>query len=144
MSIQFEPFRVKHLEYIRPCAVQTDELQWLLEPANAEVLQSGVALSVWESGVCLGAAGVIPVWATRAEAWAMFTDKVGFKVMRACVKTMKNVLDGLSYKRVDMSVRAGNLHGHVLAKATGFVYECRLEAYHVSGDDMFMYKRIKR
>jgi hypothetical protein len=132
------------LEYIRPSAVQTEELKWLLMPEASGVLMAGPALSVWQSGKCLGAAGVVPVWKGRAEAWAVFADGAGFPVMRACVKSMSRVLNDQTYRRIDMLVRKGNGTGHTLARLLNFEYECTLEAYHVTGDDMYMYKRIKK
>lgn len=142
--IEFVPFHPRHLTYIKPHTVQTDEMAWLLAPDAVETLVSGPALSVWQSGVCLGAAGVVPAWKGRAEAWSIFADCVSYRVLRASIRTMNNVLDVQNFKRIDMLVRQGNLHGHVIAKLTGFEFECKLEAYHLSGDDMFMYKRIKR
>lgn len=142
--LEFVPFKFEHLKYIKPHAVQSEEWALLLAGDASEVLATGPALSMWQSGVCLGAAGLVVHWPGRAEAWAMFADKIGFRPMLEAVRCMRRVIDTSGFRRVDMTVRNGNIHGHVLASAVGFDFEAKLEAYHPSGDDVFLYKKVKR
>lgn len=142
--IEFKPFHHAHLKHIKVHSVQTEEWAALLGEEAAAAFASGPALSVWQSGVCLGAAGLVFHWKGRAEAWALLAAAPGVAVTKAVVARMRLVLDLQTVRRIDMSVRENNAHGHRLAKMMGFTLECKLEAYHPSGDDMYMYKRIKR
>jgi len=63
--------------------------------------------------------------------------------MLSIVRKMRLVLDNEKLRRIDMMVRATNPRGHKLAKNLGFVYEATLEAFHPTGDDVFVYKRIR-
>ena len=140
--LTFEKCHPKHFEYIAPTTVQLTEFQSLQMPGVAEYFASGIALSAWVSGRCIGAAGVLPRWKGRAEAWTLFSEDAG-KYIWPCLAKMKYVLNNLDFKRVDMVVQKGNGSGHLIAKRLGFVIEMPLEAWY-DGKDYFMYKRIKR
>lgn len=144
MTIELVPFHFKHLEYIKPGSVQTEEWEALLRGGVEDQLMSGLAMSLWQSGQCLGAAGLIPFHRGYAQAWSFFGERVGYAAMRKAVKCMRQVLANEQYKRIDMLVRKGNIHGCMLARAAGFEYETTLEAVHHSGDDMHVFKRIKK
>jgi hypothetical protein len=141
--IRFELCRAKHFEYIIPTAVQSAEYQALLRRGGAEDYLTGVAFSAWVLGRCVGAAGVVPVWEGRGEAWTLFSDAPETKNhILPCIRKMRNVLDSLDYKRIDMTVKKGNGAGHALAVMLSFKMEAVLEKWS-RGEDYVMYKRIK-
>lgn len=113
-----------------------------MEPDVAEAFASGFALSAWASGTCLGAAGVFPHWPGRGEAWALMSPAVGAYLL-PCVRMIRTVLDNQPQRRIDMAVLRSNKAGHKLAKLAGFEFESWAEAYHVTGEDMAVYKRIR-
>lgn len=139
--LTFEKCHPKHFEYIAPQALQMSEYALLQTPGAAEHFTSGIALSAWVSGRCIGAAGVLPHWQGRAEAWTLFSNDAGEYVW-PCLAKMRFVLDTLPYVRIDMTVQVGNGVGHLIAKRLGFKWEAPLEKWH-SGVDYAMYKRIK-
>lgn len=141
--ITFEPFHPQHIKYIAPNAVQIDEYALMQQDGVSDILTSGVALSAWVSGACIGAAGVVPHWPGRAEMWALISPRAG-KYMLPCLRKTRFVLDTLPYRRIDMVVKVDNAEGHTIAHLLGFEYEAKLEAYHTDGSDMIMYVRIKR
>lgn len=139
--LTFEKCHPKHFEYIVPSAVQMAEYQFLQTPGAAEHFASGIALSAWVSGRCIGAAGVLPQWKGRAEAWTLFSQDAG-KYIWPCLAHMRYVLDTLPFRRIDMTVQLGNGTGHVIAKRLCFVQEGPpLEKWY-DGIDYVMYKRI--
>lgn len=139
--LTFERCHPKHFEYIVPEAAQMSEYALLLTPGAAEHFTSGVALSAWVSGRCIGAAGILTQWKGRGEAWTLFSHDAG-KYLWPCLAKMRFVLDTTEHKRVDMTVQADNGAGHFIAKRLGFVFEAPLEQWH-GGKDYAMYKRIK-
>lgn len=142
--IELVPFRFAHLEYIKPNAVQTDEWAALLQGDAEHILSTGPAMSLFQSGVCLGAAGLVCHWKGRAEAWALFADSVGVVPMRHALRCMRSVIQSSGFRRIDMVVRKGNIHGHVLARSLGFEMEAELQAYLPTGDNAYIYARVKR
>lgn len=140
--IELVPFHFQHLTYIKPNAVQTEEWETLVASDAERHLSTGPAMSLFQSGVCLGAAGLVCHWKGRAEAWAIFADRVGVAPMRQAVRTMRSVISSAGFHRIDMAVRKENIHGHVLARAVGLPFETILEKYFPDGQDAYIYARI--
>lgn len=140
--LTFEPCRAGHFKYIAYRAVQTEEFQRLMDPAVMDQLLGGLAISAWASGVCLGAAGILQEHRYRAEAWLLLGDGCA-RYLKPILRHIRYVLDTTEIRRIDMSVRASNKQGHSLARALKFEYEATLQSYHMSGDDVMIYKRIR-
>lgn len=140
--LTFERCHPQHFQYIVPAAVQMAEYAYLQTPGVAEQFTSGICLSAWVSGKCIGAAGVITAWKGRGEAWTLFGEEALGKYMLPCVRKMLLVLNTVPYTRVDMTVKDGNGNGHALAAMLGFKLEAKLEKWN-DGVDYYMYKRIK-
>ena len=139
--IEFRPFHIGHLSYVRPLDVQTGEFRAGYDPTEVEAMYSGPALSAWAGGLCLGAAGINKPYQGRGECWALFRAEA-CPYMLSIVRKMRLVLDSEKLRRIDMMVRATNPRGHKLAACLGFVHEATLEAFHPTGDDVFIYKRV--
>jgi hypothetical protein len=140
-KLEFRPLQPDHLIYIRPQAVQTDELARVLSPGNVEAMLSGPALSAWADGLCVAAAGINRPWEGRGEAWAFLGKEACFHIL-PLVRKMRFVLSCERIRRIDMSVRGSNTCGKKLAILCGFEFETVLEAFDPSGDDIWIYKRI--
>lgn len=144
--IEFTPAKLGHFKYLKVPSAQSDEFKAFSVPGYLEgLLGSGLAFTAWSSGVCLGAAGIIKLagWPQRGECWTLIGDEARYHML-AIIKFVRMVVETAPEKRLDMLVRAGNAKGEKLAKLAGFEYEATLECYHPLGDDVHMYKRIKR
>lgn len=143
--IEIVPAHKEHFKFLQVVPEQLDEYRALWEPGYLDGLLSGVAFTAWASGVCLGASGILklPKWPQRGECWAMLGSEARYH-MRPIVRFMRYMADTLPERRLDMFVRGGNASGMKLAKLAGFEYEATLEGYHPLGDDVLVYKRIKR
>lgn len=144
--IEFTPAKLGHFQYIKIPSAQSDEFKAFSMPGYLEgLLGSGLAFTGWRSGVCLGAAGIIklPGWPHRGECWTLISDDAQ-PYLLPIVRFIRFMVQTVPEKRLDMLVRAGNPKGEKLAKLAGFEYEATLECYHPLGDDVHMYKRIKR
>jgi len=140
--VLFREFKLEHIQYITPHSVQTEEYKWLLTPGVGSLLLTGVAVSGWADGRCVGAAGIVPVHQGRGEAWMILSEYARDHV-HAIVKQTRKVLDESEFKRVDCTTQV-NVIGNKIAKVLGFELEARLEAYGVNSEDMHLWKRVKR
>lgn len=143
--VEFRRCQPEHLLYLDPVAVQTEEHRAMLGAVGLGVLERSIALSAWHDNRCVGVAGLCPIWSGRAEAWALLGTTAHRHVL-PIVKHMAFVLDREPYRRVEMLVKAGNNHGHRLAKALGFVCDTPtpMQGYAPDGTDYYMYARIRR
>jgi hypothetical protein len=113
------PFYPEHLLYLKVHAVQTDEYRALLSPAAAILLQSSVGVTGWDGATCVGCVGVFQHWPGRCEAWGLMSN-VASKHVLGVLHMVKGVLDNYPSRRVEMTVKAHNRHGHKLARHLGF------------------------
>lgn len=142
--IEFRKCYPEHIECIVVQDVQTGEQSGLLTADAAAVVQSSVALSAWHGGRCLGAAGLVPVWAGRTLAWALLS-KYAPPFMLPITRHIRFVLDTYPAKRIEMVVLNSFPQGHRWARALGFVNETPngMRAFLPDGSDGAMYARVK-
>ncbi len=141
--LEFRPFRLGHLEYVVPTAVQADEYHYVMRSGFGELLCNEYALSGWYNHNCIGAAGIVSQGGGRGEAWYLLSPTAKPHMLAVIRQTLR-VLDNNHFRRVDMTVKEGNAEGHKIAKLLRFTPESVLEAWHPDGGNMIMYKRIKR
>lgn len=142
MLITFTPFHPEHLKVLTPHESQQNEYRNLIE-CGLDLAARSVALTAWSGARCLGAGGVFPVWAGRAEAWGVFSNQTGPAILPVARK-IKYVLDTYPARRLEMTVKDANIQGHRLATLLGFTdVPYKLRAYHPDGSDMFLYERIR-
>lgn len=143
MLVTFTPFHPEHLAVLTPHESQQNEYRNLIGSNGIELAARSVALTAWNGARCIGAGGVFPVWAGRAEAWGIFSNQAG-ECMLPAVRKIRYVLHTYPTRRLEMVVKDSNIQGHKLAKLLGFGEpEARLRAYHPDGADMFMYARVQ-
>ena len=138
----FREFQIEHIEYITPHSVQTEEYKWLLTPGIGSTLLQGVAVSAWADGRCLAAAGIVPMHRGVGQAWMLLSAFAGAYSVPIMLHTRK-VLDASTHKRVECTTHP-NETSKRFASLLGFEHEAVLEAYGVNGEDMDLWKRIKR
>jgi len=123
--------------------VQTEEHRALLMPEGADLILRSMGLSAWHRSRCLGMAGICQIWPGRAEAWALFSYDTG-QFMKPVLRHVRYVLDTYQCRRIEISVKRGNVEGQRIAKLLGFGEpEGLLRAYHPDGSDMYIYARIR-
>lgn len=142
--LTFLPLHVEHLLCLTPHDSQQIEYQALVAPHGQRVVESGLGLSAWAYGRCVGAGGVVQIWQGRAEAWGIFGAGIAGYI-RPVASKIKLVLDDYPCRRLELTVKAGNKEGHRIARLLGFGSpESVMRAYHPDGTDMYMYARIKQ
>lgn len=138
----FREFKLEHIQYITPHSVQTEEYKWLLTPGIGAALLDGVAVSGWADGRCVGAAGIVSLHKGRGEAWMLLSAHAGRHKLEI-IRQTRAVLDRTEHKRVDCTTQISDT-GFKLARLLGFTLEATLEAYGMNGEDMYLWKRVRR
>lgn len=143
--IEFLPFRVGHLTYLKPQAAQRHDHAAMLREPHAAELERFVSLSAWAGHVCVGAAGVIPIRPHRAVAWLLLSDTAG-DFMVPLVRKVRRTLALLPYKRIELTVAADFQQGHQFARLLGARCETPepMKFYGADGGDEVMYAVLKR
>lgn len=141
--VSFLPLQHEHLRYMTPHIDQQTEYEALLEPSGESLVFRSFGLSAWLHGRCVGIGGVCRIWPGRAEAWGLFGAGIGRHIIPVA-RHVKYIVDRQPYRRLEMTVKVGNVAGNRIARLLGFDRpECTLRAYHPDGSDMYMYARIK-
>jgi len=146
MKTHFTPLYPDHLKYLKVHPVQTEEYNAMLNSAALDGLEHCTGVTFWRGHEVLGLAGVFQHWKDRAEAWVLVSKDMGNYALQVLPK-VRYVLDNVPFRRVEMTVRVDNKHGHKLAKHLGFEKEGVLRAYWptVNGNvDVTMYSRIRK
>jgi len=143
--LTFVKLHPEHLKHIRVADVQTTDYAMLTAPDTAAVLSTSLGMSAWASERCVGAAGLVPYWSGRYEAWALLDREAG-KHALPILRKMRYVLDTFPARRIEMTVYVDNRAGHRLAEALGFdpMKAVTLEAYAPNGADVVMYSRVSK
>lgn len=142
--IRYEPFRAGHLKYLNVQDRQRQELAVLAASGGAAALEPYTALSAWRDGACIACAGLIPITAHRAVAWALVGRTAGPSLL-AVANKVKRVIELTAYRRVEFTVADGFKNGHRFAKALGATLETPepMKAYGAFGGDEYMYAILK-
>lgn len=102
------------------------------------------AMSAWINETCVAVAGYRYVWAGRAVAWALLSERAG-PAMIPIVKRMREHLDACTARRVEMTVRRGFLPGARLATLLGFKCETPegMLAFFEDGETAYLFARVR-
>lgn len=143
MRVLFHPCRAEHLRYMIVRPEQETERMALISGEYAPFIDRNMGMSAWAGSVCIGAAGLMPLFPHRAIAWALLSADVG-RYKLAIVRKMRAVLALDPTPRVEMSVREDFVEGHRLAIAVGMTRETGvLRKYGANGEDEVLYVRLK-
>lgn len=127
-----------------PTETQSTEYEYVMHSGMGEYLCNEHSFSGWHEGVyCVGAAGILNHGGGRGEAWYLLS-KTAAPHMHCIISKTRSVLETSGFRRIEMTVKVGNVTGDKIAKLLRFKKEAVLEAYHPDGGDMTLYKRIKR
>lgn len=88
-------------------------------------------------------AGIVELWPNRAMCWASFDFEARPVILEAHRRTCQE-LDRAPFKRLEMYVTPGFVQAWRWAEMLGFKLECLMEAGSPTGNDIYVFKRIKR
>jgi len=144
VEIVFRKCLPDHLAYIKVQDAQLNEQTVMLNTEYASVATSHVALSAWRGNECLGAAGFVPIFATRAIAWALLSRNIGYD-MPTITKKIRKVIALDPTPRIEMTVDARFEAGHRWARLIGMSLETPepLRCHGANGEDEMMYARVR-
>lgn len=138
-----EPYTPAHLTNLLLQPAQAYLRPHMSNPEYGRALQvPGLAFSCIEGDRVLGCAGLVPFWAGRAEAWAMFAANLNREfiyIHQAAVR----FLDSCGIRRVEAHVDAGFGQAQKWVEMLGFEYEGPLRAYTPDGRDCLRYARVR-
>ena len=136
------PYRPEHL--LRLALQESQQyLAKLITPDYAEALAGLDAYTALDGDEILGCAGVVPMWENRAVLWAYLSPDIGPRFSRIH-RAARRFVEGLPYRRLELTVDEGFEQGHRWARLFGFTLECeRMRAYRPDGGDSSMYVRIR-
>lgn len=142
--ITYQPFKSGHLRFLVPQASQRYDHAVLLQPEYAQIIDANFALSAWSGFVCVAAAGCIPVFPTRAIAWAVLSNDAA-PFMLAITRKVRRVMAGLPYQRIEIAVRADFEDGKRFARLIGMKLETPepMRKHGADGVDEYQYAMVK-
>lgn len=142
--MRFEPFRSEHLRYLVPQSLQRHDHAILLNSQYAAVIDGNFGLSAWTGNTCIAAAGAVPIFPTRAVAWAILSNEAG-PYMPWIVKKVRRTMSLLTYRRIEIAVRADFEDGNRFARLIGMKLETPepMLAHGAHGEDEYMYAMVK-
>lgn len=96
-----------------------------------------------EGDKILFAAGVVPYWENRAEAWAIIDQQSPHHFM-SVHNAVKRFLNIIGIRRIEAAVDVSFQAGHRWCKLLGFTLEAeRLKAYKPDGTDCSLYAKVR-
>lgn len=113
-----------------------------LDPHVVRMAAGGSAFTLRTCDRVLCVAGVVRVHDGAATAWAVMAPGC-WGHMGEMTRKIRDYLDGLNYRRIDMLVRADFAAGHRWARHLGFAREALLRCWAPDGGDMVMHARIR-
>lgn len=132
--IEVVDFQPHHARLIVPQAAQRVEF-------DAAPPISGEAVTLIRDGLPLACAGLVPLWAGRAYAWALLDQDAGPHLL-AVTRAIRSRLDRSAWRRIEMAVAVDFPAGERWARLLGFGLECRARAYFPDGGDALIFVRV--
>lgn len=111
---------------------------------RAQFLENPAWVAV-KDGMPVCAAGVLPIWPGRGQAWAVFDyQKIEPRDMIAITRAVRRFLDTCTYARVEMTVEEGFEPGLRWAKLLGFKCETPepMKMYGPDGENHYLFARV--
>lgn len=141
--MEYLPFLAGHLRYLTPQPEQRVEHDALLK-CDLSAMERHVSLSAWHNNVCIGAAGVLPIWPHRAVAWMLLSDSA-HRYMLPLTRKVRRVLSALPYARIELTVAAEFEAGHQFARLLGATLETPqpMRMFGINGRDEMQYAILK-
>lgn len=141
--IRIDPFAWTDMDAIAPRDAGQGEWSGDMRAQMAAMTAKGRAFTLRAGdGRVLAIMGVLAVHAHSATAWALMAPGC-WGHMGDMTRIVRDYLDGLDFRRIDMLVRAEFAAGHRWAARLGFAREGVLRAWAQDGGDMVMHARIR-
>lgn len=142
--LEYQPFRSGHLRFLAPQRLQRHDHAIMLNSEYASIVDNNFGLSAWDGNVCVAAAGVVPIFAGRAVAWAILSNDAA-PYMLEIIRKVRRTMAGLPYRRIEIAVRADFEDGKRFAKLIGMALETPepMRAHGANGEDEYMYAVVK-
>lgn len=110
--------------------------------AGSELVK-GFAVSAWEDGTCIGAAGILEFWHDRAAAWCLMSQACSPHMLEI-TRIVKAALDFHPAARIEMTVFADFPAGIRWARMLGFVQETpEPMRKFADGRDAYLFARVR-
>ena len=119
--------------------------------ATPQVMEALTRPPAWgeallDQGRVMVAAGLVPHWPGRAEAWATVSRFAGrrHQVMawRRCLAAIETAQRNPDFRRIEMNVQHSAPWRRRFADLLGFDLEGRMRKWHPSGQDFCLYARV--
>ena len=138
------PFRASDLEALAPRLqpAQQAMVSYFQQQGYAEQLSRDPSFTLDAADLPVAAAGITPMWDSRAFAWALITVDAG-KHMRTLTRAVLRFLNGCPVRRIEAYVAPDFPAAIRWMQILGFSIEGRMRAFTPEGHDCFMYARIK-
>ncbi len=142
--LEYQPFKSGHLVYLSPQRLQRHDHAIMLNSEYANIVDNNFGLSAWNGLQCVAAAGVVPIFASRAVAWAILSNDAA-PYMLQIVRKVRRVMAQLPYRRIEIAVRADFEDGRRFANLIGMDLETPepMRAHGANGEDEYMYAVVK-
>jgi len=94
------------------------------------------------NGHIIAAAGFIPMWDGVAECWFIGSDRIQTRI-KSVLKTTKQIINEVSYKRLHSNVRADWMKAIRFAEVLGFEKEGLMKKFGPEGSDYLVMGKVK-
>lgn len=142
--LEYQPFRSGHLRYLAPQRLQRYDHAIMLNSEYAQIVDNNFGLSAWQGVTCVAAAGVVPIFASRAVAWAILSNDAA-PYMLEIIRKVRRTMASLPYRRIEIAVRSDFEDGKRFASLIGMKLETPepMRAHGANGEDEYMYAVVK-
>lgn len=114
---------------------------------SAEYLEAlnvpGMAFAAEEDGVVFAAAGVLPLWQGRGEAWALLSGDLGGRFV-GIHRAVMRFLEACPLRRIETAVDVDFHEAVRWAHLLDFKLEGVMAGYTPDGRDCYRYARVRR
>jgi hypothetical protein len=136
------PFQAWHLDWLNVQASQAMLSPTLTVQYGRSLEVAGPCYSAFAGSTVVACAGVVLLWAGRAQVWSLLSDEMP-RYRKTIHKAVKGFLDGYRVRRLECVVDPRSETALRWARHLGFHVEHVMEAYTPQGDDQVMMVRIQ-
>ena len=141
--MHWERFKSDDLRSLRLQAAQAWMGGTVGESGYGEALVAGgPSYTLRDGDRALVCAGIVHIWAGRAQAWSLVSGEAGRHFVRV-VRGLARFLDAQDVVRIETAVDVDFAAGHRMVRLLGFEREGRMRSYLRAGMDCDLYARVK-
>lgn len=138
------PFELAHLDNIKLQPHQRDALTRLDDAGRAYLAVADQAFTMLDGDEVIGCAGIAEMWQGRAHAWALLSDNIGHRFVRAH-RAVIRFLRVSGYRRIEMVVDSDHPAALRWAEMLGFRCETPdgMPGYYTDGRLYKLFARVE-